>query len=219
MTADKKDIEIILNKLEGMYPSKPALHFSNPFELLIATILSAQCTDKQVNRVTDVLFKKFRSPEEIASLSVDELESYIKSCGLYRNKAVNIKKTCTILARDYDSKVPDSMEELTRLPGVGRKTANVVLSNAFGRDAIAVDTHVFRVSNRIGLADSSDILKTEYQLMENIPKCKWSRAHYWLIYHGRNICTARNPKCSACPLGEVCKYYSEIKSKQKSPCS
>lgn len=213
MTADKKDIEIILDKLEGMYPTKSALNFSNPFELLIATILSAQCTDRQVNRVTEVLFKKFKSPEEFASLSVDELESYIKSCGFYRNKAENIKKTCAILVRDYGSKVPDSMEELTKLPGVGRKTANVVLSNAFGRDAIAVDTHVFRVSNRLGLADSSDVLKTEYQLMENIPKCKWSRAHHWIIYHGRNICTARNPKCAACPVSEQCKYYKEQNSK------
>lgn len=213
MIADKKDIEKILSKLESMYPSKSALNFSNPFEVLIATILSAQCTDRQVNKVTEVLFKKFKSPEEIASLSVDEIESYIKSCGLYKNKAVNIKRTCTILARDYGSKVPDSMEELTKLPGVGRKTANVVLSNAFGRDAIAVDTHVFRVSNRLGLADSSDVLKTEYQLMENIPKAKWSKAHHWIIYHGRNICTARNPGCAGCPLSEECKYYRELNGK------
>lgn len=213
MIIDKKDIEIILDKLKDMYPTKPALHFTNAFELLIATILSAQCTDKQVNKVTDVLFKKFKSPEEIAALTVDELSSYIKSCGFYRNKAENIIKTCAMLVNDYDSKVPDSMEELTKLPGVGRKTANVVLSNAFGRDAIAVDTHVFRVSNRLGLADSSDVLKTEYQLMENIPKNKWSKAHHWLIYHGRNICTARNPKCSECPLSEQCSFYRENNSK------
>lgn len=213
MFADKKDIEIILKKLEGMYPTKSALNFSNPFELLIATILSAQCTDKQVNKVTEVLFKKFKSPEDFASLSVDDIADNIKTCGFYRNKAQNIKKTCTMLVGNYGSKVPDSMDELIKLPGVGRKTANVVLSNAFGKDAIAVDTHVFRVSNRLGLADSNDVVKTEYQLMDNIPKDKWSKAHHWLIYHGRNICTARNPKCRICPLAEQCKYFRGLNDK------
>jgi endonuclease III len=209
--ADPKDIDSILKKLSGMYPTKPALHFSNPFELLIATILSAQCTDKQVNKVTDVLFKKFKAPEDFAVLKVDELEKYVKSCGFYKNKAENIINTCKMLVKDYNSAVPDTMEELIKLPGVGRKTANVVLSNAFGVDAIAVDTHVFRVSNRLGLADSKDVEKTEYQLMENIPKDKWSKAHHWIIYHGRNLCTARNPKCSQCPLSAECKYFSQLK--------
>lgn len=205
----------ILKILAGLYPSVPALKFSSPFELLVAVILSAQCTDKQVNKVTDVLFKKYNKPEEFAALTPEELGEYIKSCGFYRNKAENIVNTSRILVRDYNSKVPDTMEELLKLPGVGRKTANVVLSNAFGVDAIAVDTHVFRVANRIGLANSSDVLKTEYDLMESIPKDKWSKAHHWLIYHGRNVCTARNPKCSRCPVSMYCKFYYNEKKDEK----
>jgi endonuclease-3 len=213
--SDKKDTENILDILSSMYPTTPALRFTNPFELLIATILSAQCTDKQVNKVTEVLFKKFKTPEDIAGLTPEELGKYIKSCGFYKTKAENIINTCRILIRDYNSKVPDSMEELTKLPGVGRKTANVVMSNAFGKDAIAVDTHVFRVSNRIGFADSKDEEKTEFQLMESIPKDKWSRAHHWLIYHGRNICIARNPKCGECPISPYCKYFKESNENKK----
>lgn len=198
----------ILDILSGMYPSVPALKFSSPFELLTAVMLSAQCTDRQVNRVTGVLFKKYNKPEDFAALTPEELEEYIKSCGFYRNKALNIIKTSRILVEDYNSEVPNTMDELLKLPGVGRKTANVVLSNAFGVDAIAVDTHVFRVANRLGLADAADVMKTEYDLMENIPKDKWSKAHHWLIYHGRNICTARNPKCGICPVSMYCKFYN-----------
>lgn len=205
----------ILEILEKIYPSKPALNFKNPFELLIATILSAQCTDKQVNKVTETIFNKFKTPEDYASMSVDELSSYIRSCGFYKNKAENIIKTCKMLIEKYNSKVPSSMDELIKLPGVGRKTANVVLSNAFGVDAIAVDTHVFRVSNRIGFADSKDVEKTEYQLMMNIPKDKWSKAHHWIIYHGRNICTARNPKCDVCPVSIYCRYFNMNKIKEQ----
>ena len=153
---DRDRVEKILDILTDMYPAEPALRHTNPFELLIAVILSAQCTDVRVNKVTEVLFEKFKSPEDYAVLTVEELGEYIKSCGLYRNKAQNIINTCRMIALEYGSKVPGTMEELLKLPGVGRKTANVVLSNAFGVDAIAVDTHVFRVSNRLGLADSKD---------------------------------------------------------------
>lgn len=214
---DRERFSKILNTLKGIYPETPALRFSTPFELLIATILSAQCTDRQVNKVTDQLFKKFKGPEDYASLSVEELGQHIKSCGFYKTKAENIIKTCRILVEKYNSKVPHTMEELVMLPGVGRKTANVVLSNAFGVDAIAVDTHVFRVSNRLGLANSKDVEKTEHDLMKNIPKDKWSKAHHWLIYHGRNICTARNPKCYICPVAEYCNYFNSIEADKKQP--
>jgi len=212
---DRERIDRILETLKGMYPEKPALRYSTPFELLIAVILSAQCTDVRVNLVTEVLFKKLNTPEDFAKLSVLELGEYIKSCGLYRSKAENIVRTSKILVEKHNSKVPDTFEELVSLPGVGRKTANVVLSNAFGVDAIAVDTHVFRVSNRLGLADSKDVEKTEYQLMESIPKKLWSKAHHWLIYHGRSICVARKPKCEICPLVEYCRHFNEFNKDEK----
>lgn len=167
----------IFDILKNYYTDKPALNFNNPFELLIATILSAQTTDKQVNKVTEQLFKDFKKPEDYAKLSEEELEYYIKSCGFYKNKAKNIIEACKIIIEKFNSKVPETMEELLTLPGVGRKTANVVLSNAFNVDSIAVDTHVFRVSNRIGLANSNNVYETEMQLMENIPKELWSKAH------------------------------------------
>lgn len=184
-----------------------ALNFRTPFELLVATMLSAQTTDVTVNKATAVLFEKYNTAFDFSELSQQELETYIKSCGFYKTKAHNIINTSKIIADKYNGQVPDDMEKLIELPGVGRKTANVVLSNAFGVDAIAVDTHVFRVSNRIGLACSDDVLKTEMQLMENIPKEYWSRAHHWLIWHGRKVCLARNPKCSICDLKELCDYY------------
>lgn len=214
---DGERISGILETLKGMYPDKPALRYSTHFELLIAVILSAQCTDVRVNQVTEEMFKKFNIPEDFAKLNVLELGEYIKSCGLYRNKAENIIKMSRILVEKYNSKVPDTFEELVSLPGVGRKTANVVLSNAFGVDAIAVDTHVFRVSNRLGLADSKDVEKTEFQLMENIPKNLWSKAHHWLIYHGRNICVARKPKCEICPLTTYCRYFNALNNDEKQP--
>jgi endonuclease-3 len=170
-----------------------------------------------VNKVTEQMFKKFKTPEDYASLTPEELGEHIKSCGFYKTKAENIIKTCRMLVEQYNSRVPDTMEELVKLPGVGRKTANVVLSNAFGVDAIAVDTHVFRVSNRLGLANARDVEKTEYDLMENIPKDQWSRAHHWLIYHGRNICSARNPKCDKCPISEYCNYHISPESDKKQP--
>ncbi len=207
---DSERIKSILELLEKhYYDAKPGLNFENPFQLLIATILSAQCTDKQVNKVTPNLFAKYKKPEDFAKLKPEELEEDIRSCGFYRTKSRNIIETCKILVEKYDGQVPADIELLQQLPGVGRKTANVVASNAFGIDAIAVDTHVFRVSNRLGLANANTVEKTEKQLMDNIPKKKWSEAHHWLIQHGRKICTARRPKCDECFLTPYCLYYNK----------
>ena len=197
----------VLDILEKTYPDATTeLVHKNPYELLIATMLSAQTTDKQVNKVTPGLFERFPDAKALAEADISEIESLIKTCGFYKSKARNIKEACRIIVEEYGGRVPQTMEELTDLPGVGRKTANVVLSNAFGVDAIAVDTHVFRVANRLGLAQSGDVRGTEEQLMENIPREKWSRAHHWLIHHGRRICKARRPKCEECPLAEVCSF-------------
>ena len=196
-----------LKILHDTYPdARPALDFTSPFELLVATMLSAQCTDKQVNKCTAVLFPKYNTAQAFAALDFETLEPYIKSCGFYRMKGIHILEMSRILVERYGGEVPRTMEELTGLPGVGRKTANVVLSNAFGIPAIAVDTHVFRVSNRIGLAEAKDVEHTERQLMENIPREDWGDAHHWLIYHGRQVCAAQRPKCPACPLKEICTY-------------
>ncbi len=197
----------ILNRLEQQYlGARPALRFRNAFELLIATMLSAQTTDKQVNAVTAALFEKAPDAAAMLRLSQSELESYIKSCGFYHTKAQNLLAACRILVDRFDGNVPQTMEELTTLPGVGRKTANVVLSNAFGVPGIAVDTHVFRVSNRLGLANAKDVLETEMQLMQAIPKDKWSDAHHWLIWHGRKVCAARKPACGTCFLFDICPW-------------
>lgn len=197
----------ILQRLELKYfGAKPALRFSNAFELLVATMLSAQTTDKQVNAVTEALFDKAPDADAMLRLSLAEIEGYIKSCGFYHTKAQNLLAACRKLADEYGGEVPRTMEELTKLPGVGRKTANVVLSNAFGIPGIAVDTHVFRVTNRLGLANAKDVLETEMQLMQNIPKEKWSDAHHWLIWHGRKVCSARKPTCDICFLYDLCPW-------------
>ncbi len=207
-TLDKKDREKVLDILNSLYPkAETELNHSNTFELLIATILSAQCTDVRVNKITEDLFKKYKKPEDYLELTQEELGELIRSCGFYKNKSKHILGTCKILVEEYGGKVPDTREELMKLPGVGRKTANVVLSNAFSVDAIAVDTHVFRVSNRIGLANSDNVLETEKDLMKNIDKKLWSKAHHWLILHGRRICKARRPLCEDCPLTDYCLYY------------
>jgi endonuclease III len=201
----------ILKRLEEHYPeAKSGLMFENAFQLLIATMLSAQTTDRQVNSVTETLFDKYTDACRIAAADRMEFEKAIKSCGFYRMKAQNIIETCKILEEKYGSEVPRTMEELTALPGVGRKTANVVLSNAFGIPAIAVDTHVFRVSNRLGLADSKDVGETEEQLQKAIPKEKWSDAHHWIIWHGRRVCHARKPDCAGCVLNDICKSAKEF---------
>lgn len=214
--ADRQRMDSIIELLNEMYPdARAGLDFANPFQLLIATILSAQCTDKQVNKVTPALFGAYPHAQDIAPLSYDQLEPYIKSCGFYVTKAKNIVNTCRILTEEYGGEVPADMDKLQQLPGVGRKTANVVVSNAFGMDAIAVDTHVFRVANRLGLAHAQNELNTEKQLMENIPKERWSEAHHWLIWHGRRICGARNPKCEQCRLAEHCEYFHMPAAKKK----
>ncbi len=204
----KKEMKTVLEKLLVLYPdARPELDFRSPFELLIATILSAQCTDVRVNKVTKELFAELKTPEDYLSLGQEELEVKIHSCGLSNSKSNNIIKTCGILIEKYDGNVPETIELLMTLPGVGRKTANVVGSNAFGIPAIAVDTHVFRVSNRIGLASSDTVEKTEIDLMKNIPKPMWTKAHHLLIFHGRRICKARKPDCPVCLLNTECLYY------------
>ena len=197
----------ILAELERLYPdAKPALHYQNPFQLLVAVILSAQCTDVKVNMVTPALFSAYPDAYALAKADPLEVEKLIKTCGLYHNKAKNLVAAAQVLVSQYGGEVPQDHEKLTQLPGVGRKTANVVMSCAFGADAIAVDTHVFRVSNRLGLADANDVLKTEQHLMQNIPKNKWSLAHHWIIYHGRRVCAARKPDCENCTLAAWCEY-------------
>jgi len=198
---------LILEELKTHYKdSVTALRYKSPFELLVATILSAQCTDVQVNKVTDKLFLKYNSPCDFANFSQEELESHIKSCGFYRVKSRNIIDASRMLLEKYAGQIPEDLESLVKLPGVGRKTANVVLSNAFGIDAIAVDTHVFRVSKRIGLSKAGTAYDMEMALMKVIPKNMWSRTHNWLIWHGRRVCTARKPKCKNCFLRDLCDY-------------
>lgn len=205
MRVTKKIREQQLAILEETYRgAKPELVFHNPFELLIAVILSAQCTDKRVNVTTKRLFAKVKRPEDIVAMGLPALENEIRDCGLFRNKAKNILAACQMLCTDYGGQVPDDFEELQKLPGVGRKTANVVRSVAFHHPAIAVDTHVFRIANRLKLAEGSTPLAVEQGLMNNIPKEKWSDAHHWLIWHGRKICKARKPACDICPLQPVC---------------
>ena len=194
-----------LRILKETYPNaKPALHFNSPFELLIAVILSAQCTDVRVNIVTERLFLKANTPEAIAALSQEELETDIHDCGFFRMKAKHILETCDIILQQYGGEVPADFEALQKLPGVGRKTANVVMSVAFHEPAIAVDTHVFRVSNRLHLAIGKTPLEVEKGLQKVIPRKNWSDAHHWLILHGRQLCKARKPLCEKCPLNLIC---------------
>lgn len=202
----KKDkINSILEILSKTYPdAKCALNFTSPYELLISTILSAQCTDVRVNMVTSELYKEYNTPEKMIELSQEQLGEKIKSCGFYKNKSKNILGTTRDIIENYNGQVPSNMEDLIKLPGVGRKTANVVMSNAFGTPAIAVDTHVFRVSNRIGLAKGKTPEEVEKQLMKNIPKNMWSDSHHYLIWHGRSICKSRKPQCDQCPIEKLC---------------
>jgi endonuclease-3 len=201
-----KRARIIVELLEKAYPdAKIILHHSNPLELLIATILSAQCTDERVNKVTEQLFNKYRRAEDYANSAIETLEESIRSTGFYHSKAKNIKAACKLLVEKFNSRVPRKMEEILTLPGVARKTANVVLSNAYGIvEGVVVDTHVGRVANRLGLTMHQDPTKIEKDLMEIIPKKYWKRIADLLIFHGRNACTARNPRCALCMLKKVC---------------
>ena len=199
----------ILCELEKLYPqAAPALHFNSPYELLVAVILSAQCTDERVNKVTAELFKEYNTPQKMLTLSQQELEKRIFSCGFYRNKAAHILSASRDIIEKFGGQVPADHAALKTLAGVGQKTANVVYAVAFGGDAIAVDTHVFRVSNRLGLAHAATPEKTELQLNAAIPKDMWSRAHHWLIFHGRRVCHSQRPDCANCTLKTWCEYYN-----------
>lgn len=200
-----KRVDRVLATLDALYPQAGTeLHFTTHFELLIATMLSAQCTDRRVNMITPRLFREYPNAAALAAAPIEDIERLIRDCGLFHTKARNIRKTAEIVTNTWHGEIPSDREALLTLPGVGRKTANVVVSNAFGHDAIAVDTHVFRVSHRLGWADAKDADGTEQQLMRRIPRRTWSRAHHWLILHGRRVCTARNPRCAECVLEPDC---------------
>lgn len=191
------------------------LHYANPFQLLVAVILSAQCTDKRINQVTPALFERFPTPEALAEASVEEVFSYIRSVSYPNNKAKHLVGMAQRLVEHFNSEVPSDLKELQTLPGVGRKTANVIASVVYDAPAIAVDTHVFRVANRIGLTTNARTpLAVEKQLMEYLPKQTLGFAHHWLILHGRYICIARRPKCEICPLTDFCKYFEKVMSKK-----
>lgn len=205
-----EDINKILDILEQTYPDAGcALEHIDIFEFLICVVLSAQTTDKSVNKVTPALFAKYPDAAALSQADPDDVAEYIRSIGMYRTKSKNIVNLSKALVANYDGKVPDDYDSLVSLPGVGRKTANVVLSVGFGHQRLAVDTHVFRVANRIGFVCEKDVLKTELALMEVIPENRWTRTHHSLIFHGRNCCDARKPKCTECPINQYCKYYKE----------
>ena len=205
MRVTKKIKEEQLKRLSEVYHDDGTmLHFTSPFTLLVAVILSAQCTDKRVNVITGRIFPRLASPEKMGALSQEELENEIRDCGLYKAKAKNLLGMCHMLSENYGGEVPEDFDELVKLPGVGRKTANVVRSVAWGYPAIAVDTHVFRVANRLKLAVGTTPLEVEKGLMKAIPKADWSDAHHWLIWHGRRVCTARKPACETCFLSDIC---------------
>lgn len=200
-------VKSMIDALGQLYPdARPELNFSNPYETLVATILSAQCTDKRVNMVTPAVFRDFPDAAAMARTTPEILYPYVRSCG-FSAKAENIVNACRQIVEKHGGQVPSTMEELTALPGVGRKTANVVLANAFGVPAMAVDTHVFRVSNRLGLVNADTVEKTEKQLMQALPPDMWNRAHHYLIYHGRRVCHSRKPDCENCALRPMCRAY------------
>ena len=206
---EKDKIKEVLDILEETYPdAECALHHQNVFQLIVAVALSAQTTDKSVNVVTPALFDRYPDADALATADVEEVSEYIKRIGMYKTKAKNIVGMAQKLVSDYGGQVPEDYDALVSLPGVGRKTANVVLSVGFGHQRIAVDTHVFRVANRIGLVHEKDVLKTEISLMERIPEERWSRTHHSLIFHGRQCCDARKPKCDDCPINTLCEYIN-----------
>ncbi|MCQ2398948.1 MAG: endonuclease III [Clostridia bacterium] len=197
----------IISELSLYYDDKPALKFSSVYELLVAVILSAQCTDERVNKVTEKLFKVYNTPEKMTTLTVEELGEKIFSCGLYKTKAEHILSASKDITEKFGGQVPDDLDSLRSLAGVGRKTANVVYSVGFGKNAIAVDTHVFRVANRIGLATAKDVLNTEKQLMAILDENCWSKAHHYIIFHGRAVCKAGKPDCENCQIKNLCEKH------------
>ena len=196
--------EMLQRLAKTYHGATTGLVFQSSFELLVAVVLSAQCTDVRVNIITRRLFPLWDSPEKMLTLSVEKMEELIHDCGLFRAKAKNILAACRMLVDEFSGEVPGTMEALIRLPGVGRKTANVILSHQFGVPAIAVDTHVFRVANRTGMAKGKSPEEVEQGLMKLIPRPQWSESHHWLIWHGRRVCRARNPICDQCCLGDIC---------------
>ncbi|MGN1333673.1 MAG: endonuclease III [Anaerovoracaceae bacterium] len=205
----KNEIKKVLDILDKTYPeAECALHHQNVFQLIVAVALSAQTTDKSVNMVTPALFERYPDAYALAEADVSQVSEYIKRIGMYKTKANNIVGMAQKLVSEYGGQVPKDYDALVSLPGVGRKTANVVLSVGFGQQRIAVDTHVFRVANRIGLVHEKDVLKTELSMMERIPEERWSRTHHSLIYHGRQCCDARKPKCDDCPVNTFCEYIN-----------
>lgn len=207
----KENIAEMFKRLKKHNP-KPTteLNYKTPFELLIAVVLSAQATDKGVNKATDVLYKVANTPEKILGLKLAGLKKYIKTIGLYNTKAKNIITTCKLLIEQHNSKVPQDRASLEALPGVGRKTANVILNTAFGQPTIAVDTHIFRVSNRTGLAPGKNVVAVENKLLEVIPKRYMMDAHHWLILHGRYTCIARKPRCGSCVIEDLCEFDEKV---------
>jgi endonuclease-3 len=205
----------IIAILEKEYPNAhTVLKYNTPFELLVATVLSAQCTDDRVNKVTEKLFKKYITIDDYLKVPQEELEQDIYSTGFYKSKASKIRESARILLEQYNGEMPNTMEELTKLPGVGRKTANVLLANLFNTPGIVVDTHVIRLSNRLGFVDTDNPEKIEYELNEIVPKDKWINFTYIIIEHGRKICTARSPKCNVCSISQYCKYYAELEGEK-----
>ena len=206
---DKYQVQEVIDILTDMFPEATTeLDYESELDLLIATILSAQCTDVRVNKVTKELFKELKTPEDYLEIGQEELGKRIKTCGFYNTKSKNIIGTCEILTSKYGGEIPKTREELMTLPGVGRKTANVVVSNLFGVPAIAVDTHVFRVSNRLGLARAKNVEDTEKQLMKALPKKSWTDMHHRLIFLGRRVCKARTPLCEECNLNQICLWFN-----------
>jgi len=203
----------IFTRLRAANPApRSELEFNSPFELLVAVVLSAQATDRSVNLATEKLFRRANTPRKLLQLGQAGLESHIKSIGLYRTKAKNILATCSLLLERHGGEVPRTREELEQLPGVGRKTANVILNVAFGQPTIAVDTHIFRVANRTGIAPGKDVLEVERKLLKFVPEEFRHDAHHWLILHGRYVCKARKPDCPACPIADLCEYRSKTVS-------
>ncbi|HKR33350.1 MAG TPA: endonuclease III [Steroidobacteraceae bacterium] len=210
---NKKKVAAIFARLQALNPHPTTeLEYRTPFELLVAVILSAQATDKGVNLATRTLFKHANTPQAIFKLGVAGLSEYIKTIGLYNTKAKNVIEMCRMLLEQHGGKVPESREELEALPGVGRKTANVILNTAFGQPTIAVDTHIFRVANRTGLAPGNDVLEVEEHLLKVVPPEYLHDAHHWLILHGRYTCIARKPKCPECPILELCEFREKTRS-------
>jgi len=211
--AEKRErVRKIMEKFDNMYPEvNCTLNFVNPLQLLIATQLAAQCTDERVNMVTEKLFVKYKDVYDFANASQEELEEDIRATGFFRNKARNIIGCCRMLIDKYNGEVPKTMDELLELPGVGRKTANVILGNAFGIPGIVVDTHAKRLSNRIGLTTYDDPEKIEYDLREIVPEPQWTKFSHQLVYHGRAVCQARKPKCGSCEIREFCRYGQQMK--------